>query len=182
MRMPMTNRIRSTEPVMAIELFATALGWMAILGGRKGLRRLTFGHRSPQSARRVIDVAGCPNIDIARWHPSLAQQLQRSAEGQPTTLVDVQLDLGHMTPFQHAVMQACRQISGGEVATYGQLAERVSHRRAARAVGRVMATNPVPLVVPCHRVIAAGGRLGGYSAPQGTTMKRRLLYLEGVEF
>jgi len=177
----MTERGQSTEPVVAIELFATALGWMAILGGRKGLRRLTLGHHSPQAARRAIGVLGCPNINVARWHPSLARQLRRCAEGQPTTLLNIQLDLGHITPFQHAVMQACRQISWGEVATYGQLADRTGHRRAARAVGRVMATNPVPLVVPCHRVIAAGRRLGGYSAPQGIAMKRRLLHLEGVE-
>ena len=172
---------RLTDPVVLVELFATPLGWMAIVGSQKGLRRLTFGHRSPGSARRASDPDGASDMDVGHWHASLAERLQAYAEGQPTGFDDIQLDLGHATQFQREVIGACRQIPWGKVATYGQLAARAGAARAARAVGRVMATNPVPLVVPCHRVIAAGNRLGGFSAPQGTAMKRRLLQLEGVK-
>ncbi len=83
------------------------------------------------------------------------------------------------TAFQRAVIDHCRRIPRGEVLTYGQLAERAGYPRSARAVGNVMATNRVPLIVPCHRVVGAGGNLGGFSAPQGLQMKRRLLRLEG---
>jgi len=84
------------------------------------------------------------------------------------------------TSFQRNVIVAVRQLEYGETASYGDLAMRAGSPRAARAVGQVMATNRVPIIIPCHRVIASGGQLGGYSAPSGLEMKRQLLALEGV--
>jgi methylated-DNA-[protein]-cysteine S-methyltransferase len=85
-----------------------------------------------------------------------------------------------LSDFQRAVVGHCRRIPPGQTLTYGQLAARVGRPRAARAVGRVMATNRFPLIVPCHRVVAAGGVLGGFSAPQGLAMKKRLLAAEAA--
>jgi O-6-methylguanine DNA methyltransferase len=81
------------------------------------------------------------------------------------------------------VYQAAREIPAGATATYGELARRVGTPRDARAVGRALGMNPFPIVVPCHRVIAAGGKLGGFSAPGGVATKRRMLAIEqlGVE-
>jgi methylated-DNA-[protein]-cysteine S-methyltransferase len=90
----------------------------------------------------------------------------------------VPLALDHLTPFARQVVVACRRISWGLVSSYGELAARCGSPGAARAVGSVMAKNRYPLVVPCHRVLAAGGALGGYSAPDGLRMKRRLLAME----
>jgi methylated-DNA-[protein]-cysteine S-methyltransferase len=109
----------------------------------------------------------------------LVQRLQAVADGTEDDFLDVELDLCDRTIFQHAVIDHCRQILRGRVLTYGQLAARAGYPRSARAVGNVMATNRVPLIVPCHRVVGAGGNLGGFSAPQGLRMKRRLLRLEG---
>jgi methylated-DNA-[protein]-cysteine S-methyltransferase len=83
-----------------------------------------------------------------------------------------------LTEFQKDVLKACRRIPPGRTLTYGQLAEKLGHPRAARAVGNALARNPVPLVVPCHRVVAGGGKFGGFSAEAGVPLKKRLLALE----
>jgi methylated-DNA-[protein]-cysteine S-methyltransferase len=82
------------------------------------------------------------------------------------------------TAFQTKVLDETRKIAFGETATYGELADRVGSPRAARAVGTVMASNRVPIIIPCHRVIASGGKLGGFSAPQGVDLKSRMLAFE----
>jgi methylated-DNA-[protein]-cysteine S-methyltransferase len=105
-------------------------------------------------------------------------RLLNYADGEPEDLRDVPLALDHLSTFQRRVVKACRAIPLGERRTYGQLAAAAGSPGAARAVGTVMATNRVPLIVPCHRVVASGGKLGGFSSPQGLAMKRRLLELE----
>ena len=91
---------------------------------------------------------------------------------------DVAVDPGALTPFWEVVVRQCREIPYGRTMSYGQLAARAQSPRAARAVGNCMARNRIPLIIPCHRVIAASGGPGPYSAPGGTAMKRRLLLLE----
>jgi methylated-DNA-[protein]-cysteine S-methyltransferase len=105
-------------------------------------------------------------LDHARGRPEWV-------EGRRFT---VPLDLSGLSPFHRRVLQATRRIPYGRTATYRDLARRVGRPRAARAVGQAMARNPVPLVIPCHRVVAAGGGLGGFSG--GLDLKRRLLALE----
>jgi methylated-DNA-[protein]-cysteine S-methyltransferase len=105
--------------------------------------------------------------------------LARYAAGEAVDFSQVPLDLDHLTRFARRVVAACRRIPRGQVRTYGELAAACGAAGAARAVGSVMAKNRFPLIVPCHRVIGAGGGLGGYSAPDGLRMKRRLLALEG---
>jgi O-6-methylguanine DNA methyltransferase len=90
----------------------------------------------------------------------------------------VPLDLSGLSPFHRRVLRAALRIPYGRTVTYSDLARRVGRPAAARAVGQAMARNPVPLVIPCHRVVAAGGGLGGYSG--GLALKRRLLALEGA--
>lgn len=93
---------------------------------------------------------------------------------------DVSLDLTGLTDFRRKVLSACAKIPYGATITYGELADRVGSPGAARAVGGVMANNPVPLIVPCHRVLAASGKMGGFSAQGGVAVKARMLRLEGV--
>ena len=93
---------------------------------------------------------------------------------------DVPVDLTSYTPFQRHVLEACRKIPYGKTASYKDLACAVGSPQAARGVGGVMARNPLPLVVPCHRVLHADGSIGGFSSPEGIDEKRRLLELEGV--
>ena len=90
------------------------------------------------------------------------------------------LDLSPLSPFARSVLRALSRIPHGQSITYSQLAKRIGKPAATRAVGGVLARNPLPIIIPCHRVISSDGSLGGFSAPGGVTLKRRLLTLEGI--
>jgi methylated-DNA-[protein]-cysteine S-methyltransferase len=180
----------SHDDSTAMDAFETGLGWMAIAWREDALRGVAFGHAS----RRNAEIALARSLRLTRPHSRLADQdaspdwphwvkdlvdgLQRFADGEPVEFSDVPIDLDHVTPFGRRVVAACRRISWGQTRSYGELAAECGAPGAARAVGTVMAKNRYPLVVPCHRVLAAGGALGGYSAPDGLRMKRRLLAME----
>lgn len=114
------------------------------------------------------------------WLLDVARRITAHLEGVSDPLVDVRLDLSSSPPFHARVYAALRTIGPGQTVTYGELAARVGSPGAARAVGQAVARNPWLLLVPCHRVLGAGGRMGGFSAPGGVATKRRLLALEGV--
>lgn len=120
--------------------------------------------------------------DPVRGDASAAKLLQRYASGGEVDPAQLPLQLAdtELTPFQRRVLQALRKVRRGKTVTYAQLAARAGSPQAARAVGQVMRMNPWPLIVPCHRVLASGGGLGGYSGPRGTKFKQQLLGIEGV--
>jgi methylated-DNA-[protein]-cysteine S-methyltransferase len=107
-------------------------------------------------------------------------QLEAYFAGERVDLSGVALDLGGVPAFHSDIYAVLRTLSWGVTATYGELARRVGAPGAARAVGQAMGRNPVPIIVPCHRVLAAGGKIGGFSAYGGALTKERLLALEGV--
>ncbi len=94
----------------------------------------------------------------------------------------VEIDWSNVTEFRRRVLEACRRIPFGATASYADLARAAGSPGAARAVGSAMATNPLPLIVPCHRVLRSDGSLGGFSSPQGPSQKRRMLILENPAF
>src|SRR5204862_2204796 len=99
----------------------------------------------------------------------------------PVDFSGVPVDLGEQDPFFASVYALVRKLGWGETTTYGALAKELgAGPEAARDVGKAMASNPIPLIVPCHRVLAAGGKIGGFSAPGGPSTKAKLLGLEGV--
>jgi methylated-DNA-[protein]-cysteine S-methyltransferase len=151
---------------------------MAILGSGGALKRLTFGHPSAEAAMGSLPAADARNAQPDTWNETLARRLQAYATGARDDFRDVPLNLDPFTDFQRRVLACCRRIPYGKTLTYAQLAARAGSPRAARAVGQCMAANPIPLVIPCHRVVAANGGLGGYSAAGGLGLKRRLLELE----
>jgi methylated-DNA-[protein]-cysteine S-methyltransferase len=104
--------------------------------------------------------------------------LEAFAEGQADDFADVRVWSERWTPFQRRVLDRCRRIPYGQTRSYAELATAAGSPGAARAVGRTMATNPIPLVIPCHRVVGSGGDLCGFSAVGGLDAKRRLLDLE----
>jgi methylated-DNA-[protein]-cysteine S-methyltransferase len=106
------------------------------------------------------------------------QELQEYFSGQRRSF-GLPVDISWMTPFQRDVLQCTAEIPAGEVRTYGEVAKAIGSAGASRAVGNALGRNPVPIVIPCHRVLAAHGRIGGYSGG-GPEIKRRLLHLEGV--
>ena len=160
-------------------VFPSRLGWMAVIGSGNKLRYLTFGHSSREAAARALSPHLTGNVRPGTWNRRLVCRLQAYASGHRDEFRDVEVDLGQRTDFQRRILRCCRQIPFGQTLTYGQLAAKASFPRAARAVGNCMAANCIPLVIPCHRVVAADGGLGGYSGVGGTRMKRLLLALEG---
>ncbi len=100
--------------------------------------------------------------------------------GEKTTLGEIVLDESGVPAFHRRVYAVTRAIAPGETLTYGEIAQRVGEPGAARAVGQAMGANPWPIIVPCHRVLAANGRPGGFSAHGGLATKERLLAIEGV--
>ena len=170
-----------TQPASShhVTAFPSSLGWMAVAWRNRRVRQVAFGYRSQRAALDAIDLPAADSQSLDATMRKLVERLQALAEGAADDFQDVELDLSDRTAFQRTVIRQCRRIPRGQVLTYGQLAARARHPGAARAVGHVMASNRVPLLVPCHRVVAASGKLGGFSAPQGLHMKRRLLQLEG---
>ena len=129
------------------------------------------------SARRLMRTlaARWPGADRARdLLPRLAREVADYTAGRAARFT-ARADLAGRTAFQQRVLAACRRIPAGRVLTYGGLAQRAGRPGAARAVGRALAANPVPLVIPCHRVVASDGSLGGFSAAGGVDLKRRML-------
>lgn len=172
-------------PIIAVFDFPSRLGWMALAADEDTVHGLTFGHevapKAVRSLRRIIRDAPndtCRVSDASAEIRSLIQRLQEFADGRESEFLDVRLNLSHLTPFGEIVTQRCRKIPWGDTLSYRDLAVACGHPGAARAVGNVMRNNRFPLIVPCHRVLATGGGLGGYSAPQGLQMKERLLVIE----
>ena len=106
--------------------------------------------------------------------PDLQERIIAYFEGENVDFsTDPAVNLDALTPFDRKVLQTCRKIPPGETTTYGDLAVRVGHPGAARAVGSALAHNPIPLIIPCHRVLRSDGSLGGFSAPGGLTTKQK---------
>ncbi len=183
--MPATIKTPSTRRAASalagpdgLSAFPSALGWMAVATRRGAIVSLSFGHRGAKAAIASL-AAGLPGEnDLRPASGALIHRLQAYARGQVEDLGDLPIELPPCTPFRRRVLLACRRIGYGQTISYGQLAASVGAPGAARAVGTCMATNPLPLIVPCHRVIPAAGPPGFYSAPGGARTKLRLLAME----
>ena len=119
---------------------------------------------------------GVPPLKIAE----VIEKIRKHLQGDVQDFRSVAVDLAGVTSFFREVYEATRQIPPGHTRTYGEIAKAAGQPGAAQEVGQAMAKNPVPIIVPCHRVSAAGGKLGGFSAPGGPATKAKLLALEGA--
>lgn len=193
MRPTITRAKRRSKPRatdladVAATAFSTELGWMAVAFRDETLVGIVFGHGSPRNATEALHRAvGCEGaiLDLLATDdcpPAVrhtVDKLQRFSAGERVDFDGVAIDQSHLTPFGRSVVAACRKIAPGATRSYGELAAACGSPGAARAVGHVMATNRYPIVVPCHRVVGANGTLGGFSAPHGLSMKKRMLSLE----
>jgi methylated-DNA-[protein]-cysteine S-methyltransferase len=129
-------------------------------------------------ARRIGGTAAAP----PPWVAALVADVQRYLEGEPVDFTAVAVDLSGLDAYRRQLYETMRGLAWGRTTTYGELARQLGSTgwEGARDVGEAMGRNPVPLVIPCHRVLAAGGKLGGFSAPGGAATKAKLLALEGV--
>jgi methylated-DNA-[protein]-cysteine S-methyltransferase len=169
------------SPPIRFRVLDTPWGPMAIVARGGHLVGTLLPERSRRRVRHNISQRWPDAEQDNQLLPRLAGQIAAYAAGRRATLT-ARCDLSAMTPFQQAVLEACRKIPAGGTLTYGDLARKIGRPRAARAVGQTMARNPIPLVIPCHRVVGVGGRLGGFSASAGTDLKRRLLDHEARHF
>ncbi|GAC1470574.1 MAG: methylated-DNA--[protein]-cysteine S-methyltransferase [Desulfuromonadaceae bacterium] len=123
-----------------------------------------------------------PEFEPSEITVHAAQMLQRYFKGEHIDFGDTPVVLDGLTRFRHNVLNVIRNLTYGEICSYGQVADLCGSPHAARAVGGALASNPIPVIIPCHRVVASDGRLTGYSAPGGEITKSALLKMEGVEF
>ena len=171
--------LRMREPA-AFTTFGTAIGDCAIAWNRVGLVAAWLPETSAarlrgRVAKRLPGASeAVPENAIAAWVGAITALLR----GERTDLRDIPIDDSLLDAFDRRVYAAARTIAPGRVVTYADLAARVGGDATARAVGQSLGRNPFPIVVPCHRIVAASGELGGFSAPGGTTTKRRLLTIE----
>ena len=151
-------------------------GWLALIAGPQGLRRISLQPTRQQALAGLGSNLQTAAASAAPLAHALAACNAYFA-GDPTVLTRIPLDLGQPPPFYRAAWDACRTIPPGETRSYQWLAQAAGNPRAARAAGQAMAKNPLPLVIPCHRVIGTAGALHGYGAG-GLQVKARLLELE----
>jgi methylated-DNA-[protein]-cysteine S-methyltransferase len=162
-------------------LFDTAIGRCGIAWGERGIAgvqlpeagesetRARMLHRFPTAGEAI------PPPEVQRTVDGIVALLR----GEESDLSGVALDMDGVPAFHRRVYEAARVIPPGNTLAYGEIAARIGAPGAARAVGQALGRNPFPIVVPCHRVLAAGGKIGGFSAQGGIDTKRRMLAIEG---
>ena len=167
---------------LAFTLFDTAVGRCGIVWGERGIVGLQLPEGSDEKAcARVIRrfpsaVESEPPTEVAKAIELIVGLL----EGKPGDLSQITLDMDRVDDFERRVYAIARSIPPGRTLTYGDIATQLGDKLAARDVGQAMGKNPFPIVVPCHRVVAANGKLGGFSANGGVKTKLKLLAIEGT--
>lgn len=167
----------SAVGLASIAVVRTSCGWVGLRGQQGVVTRTTMGQSSEADARQALGTDGVSSEPVA-WLNEAADLLRRFLDGEAVDINRIPIDADSGTPFQQKVRKAVRAIPPGETRTYGEIAKKVGSPGAARAVGRVMATNQVPLLVPCHRVVGSCGQLVGFLAPRGIVLKQHLLEIE----
>ena len=165
-------------------IFETASGFCSIAWNDTGITRFGLPAKSAKAAERMM-LRRAPGVQPAMPTPMVGEAVaavRRYFQGNETDFSQLKLDLNGQDEFFKRVYAAARRIQWGQTTTYGYLAKELGGGpETARDVGHAMARNPIPLIIPCHRVLAAGGKIGGFSAPGGAAAKIRMLGLEGVE-
>jgi len=179
----MTHEMTHETATQTFALFDTAIGVAGVVWSGRGL----VGVQLPEStaaatrARIVRRFAGAeeaePTADVQHAIDGIAALLR----GEPRDLTDIVIDDDGTPEFNRRVYAIARKIAPGKTLTYGEIAERLGDKSLARGVGQALGENPCPLVMPCHRVLAAGGKTGGFSASGGVVTKLRLLTIEGAQ-
>ena len=173
---------RRTAAAFAFALFATPIGSCGIVWGPRGIIGVQLPESSDAATRARVRrrfpgaVESVTPVEVQRAVDGITALLR----GEKRDLADIGLDLSGAEPFHQRVYEVARTIAPGCTMTYGEIAKQLGQPRAAQAVGVALAKNPVAIIVPCHRVLAAGGKLGGFSANGGVTTKRLLLEIEGA--
>ena len=161
---------------MRYRLLDTALGPLAIGWTDLGISRVLLPGDTPEEMRARLEKAG--GVEDADGQPEIAARVLAYAEGANDNFADVALDFAGVPEVNRRIYEHIRQLAWGETTTYGAIARWLGDVALSRAVGGAMGANPIPLIVPCHRVLAADGRTGGFSSPGGVRAKMEMLALE----
>lgn len=161
---------------MKYALIDTAIGTMGLGWSDAGVARFALPSSDRESTRHRMEQGAEP----ADPDPALRDRIVAYGEGETVEFDDVPLDLTGQPDLYRQVYGGIRKLKWGETTTYGEIARRLGDVTLSRAVGQALGRNPVPLIIPCHRVLAAGGKQGGFSAPGGVASKLKMLALEGV--
>lgn len=163
-------------------LFDTAIGRCGVAWGERGIVGVQLPEAGELETRERM-LLRFPNAAESAPPLALKRALDRIAallEGRRSDLSAIALDMDGVPPFHRRVYELARTIPPGKTLSYGAIAAQLGAPRAARAVGQALGHNPFPIIVPCHRVLAAGGKIGGFSAHGGAETKRRMLAIEAA--
>jgi methylated-DNA-[protein]-cysteine S-methyltransferase len=169
-------------PAIGLTLFDTPLGTCGIAWGEERIAGVQLPEKLPGATRARLQ-RRYPAARASPPPPRITDAIEGIVAliaGEARDLSPIPLDLDGVPPFHRRVYEVARTIPAGATLTYGEIALRLGEPGAARAVGQALGQNPVPIIVPCHRVLAAGGRTGGFSARGGVATKLRLLSIEAV--
>jgi len=162
------------------DVWATAFGPVGAAMGPRGLVRFILPHGTREHALGLLAGQYAEGVGDAAPLADLREMTQAYFEGEDVDFREVTCDLAPADSFTGKVLRACWDIPYGQTAGYATLAGRVGNPKASRAVAGALGRNPIPLIVPCHRILYADGSLGGFSAEAGLDLKRRMLALEGL--
>ncbi len=166
---------------MQFYTFETNAGWFCIIWISSGVMVTYLPLENHEEVERRVSTSypeARSALQMPPWLSFLVQEIKKYYQGKSVDFSHVKIDQSGWTNFQVKVYSYLRTVPRGTCLSYKQLAIAIGKPNAARAVGRAMATNPVPLIIPCHRVLASGGRLGGFSGSGGTSQKAAMLDLE----
>jgi methylated-DNA-[protein]-cysteine S-methyltransferase len=169
--------------MMQFTLFETEIGWAGLAWGDRGLVGVQIPEHDQESARRGL-CRRFPEAMEAVLQTELAPvitAIQSLLRGEKADLTGAPIDIGRVPEFNAKVYEITRSIPAGETMTYGEIAAQLGDRLLARDVGAALGKNPWPIIVPCHRVTASGGKLGGFSARGGARTKLKLLTIESAQ-
>jgi methylated-DNA-[protein]-cysteine S-methyltransferase len=178
--------MESDQPIISHCVFDTAIGTCGVAWSARGLVAVQLPERDRAATERRL-ISRCGSSGAAAPPPEIAaliSDIARYLDGERIDFSAVPVDLSGLDPFRRKLYETMRALPWGTTTTYGALAHTIglTQWEGARDVGEAMGRNPVPIVIPCHRVLAAGQKLGGFSAPGGAATKAKLLALEGVRF
>jgi len=164
-------------------VFDTAIGCCGIVWSERGIAGVQIPEASARGTRGRILRRFPAAREAAPPQPvqTVIGDIVALLRGERKDLSGVAIDMTSVPDFNRRVYEIARGIGPGETRSYGEIAEQLGDRALARDVGQALGQNPVPIIVPCHRVLAAGGKAGGFSAPGGTSTKLRLLSIEGAQ-
>jgi methylated-DNA-[protein]-cysteine S-methyltransferase len=162
-------------------LFDTAIGACGVAWSDLGVTRLQLPEADAGATERRLRAraAKASQVTPEKIHQLIAE-IHSYLGGRKIDFAAVSVDLADVEPFQRKVYDAARAVPWGHTVSYGEVARQIGSPGAARAVGQALSRNPVPIIIPCHRVLAKGHRIGGFSAHGGALAKEHLLALEGV--